>query len=316
MKPVKVISVGRSHENDVVLSNDSKVSRHHCQLIKYDDGSCSVTDMGSSNGTFVNGQRISGVCKLNPQDTVTVGTTTLPWQNHLGVGTSGGGIPPKNGGASTGLIIGIIVAGVATLGLVLFLILGGTGKDGGSNGSDSTAVTENYDQDPLNLNIPDPAQQDTNKAKAAKWIGDWVSESGYFILEIKSVANGKVKGTYSYMDESHIDMIDENGNPISGTMSADMKSAVISYTSGWGGKGKVRLTLKDDGRMYMKIISSEGQSFMLNNAYLTKSKKKSSDNKKENKGRTGEVKNKTKNNNNSIDTVSQIDSRTRRTVQM
>lgn len=313
MKPVKVISVGRSHENDVVLSNDSKVSRHHCQLIKYDDGSCSVTDMGSSNGTFVNGQRISGVCKLNPQDTVTVGTTTLPWQNHLGVGTSGGGVPPKNGGASTGLIIGIIVAGVAILGLVLFLILGGTDKDGGSNGSDTTAGNGSISiLDPLNTVIPgdktNPGKKDTSEAinpDASAWCGRW--ENGDFVLEIRSVAKGKLVGGYVYASESHTDTGDEEDgffNPVSGSINADLKTAVASFTSkSWGGKGKFKLTLRKDGKIYLKIISSTGQFFVPDEAILSRQG-------------TGEVKNKTKNNNNAIDTVSQIDSRTRRTMQM
>ncbi|MCW8141614.1 MAG: FHA domain-containing protein, partial [Planctomycetota bacterium] len=51
--------VGRNPDNAIVLAYDTQVSRHHA-LITWDGRRLTVTDLGSSNGTFVNGQRVTG----------------------------------------------------------------------------------------------------------------------------------------------------------------------------------------------------------------------------------------------------------------
>ena len=79
---MKVITIGRSSQNDITV-NDSKVSRHHCQIIQHDDGNFSLSDFGSTNGTYVNGNRVHGEVKLNPSDVVRIGNTTLQWRNYF-----------------------------------------------------------------------------------------------------------------------------------------------------------------------------------------------------------------------------------------
>ena len=111
------------------------------------------------------------------------------------------------------------------------------------------------------------------------WLGKWYFETDDFgfMLEIKTVSNGEMKGGYVYTSESHIDAGDEDAdflNPVKGTISADNKTAIISYTSGWGGSGKVKLTLLSNGQMKLRSISSEGASFMLNEAVLTQANKR------------------------------------------
>ena len=49
----------------------ANVSRQHCELL-IDAGSLVVRDLGSSNGTFLNGERVDQA-KLSPGDTLTVG---------------------------------------------------------------------------------------------------------------------------------------------------------------------------------------------------------------------------------------------------
>lgn len=65
--------IGRRPGCDIVLS-DSSVSRRHARLDRQ-DGIYSVTDLGSTNGTKVNGARIAGNVLLSPGDVITLGTT-------------------------------------------------------------------------------------------------------------------------------------------------------------------------------------------------------------------------------------------------
>jgi len=67
--------MGRQSGNDVVVP-DEQVSRRHAE-IEERNGGLVVTDLGSSNGTFVNGTRITSAQTLQPGDTVQVGTTVL-----------------------------------------------------------------------------------------------------------------------------------------------------------------------------------------------------------------------------------------------
>jgi pSer/pThr/pTyr-binding forkhead associated (FHA) protein len=68
-------SIGREAGRDVFLPNDTAVSRRHARIVREDQGFV-VYDEGSSNGTFVNGARISRAI-VGPGDTVTVGGTDL-----------------------------------------------------------------------------------------------------------------------------------------------------------------------------------------------------------------------------------------------
>ena len=80
---MKVITLGRSTENNDIVVNDEKVSRNHLQMVMDDNGNYSVVDLESTNGTYVNGQRISGEVRLRPGDEVRIGQTVLPWQNYF-----------------------------------------------------------------------------------------------------------------------------------------------------------------------------------------------------------------------------------------
>lgn len=70
-----VNSIGR-HDDCVIRIRSSQVSRRHCELFEA-DGSLIVRDLGSSNGTFVNGDRIEAPRVLHPGDALTVGGVTL-----------------------------------------------------------------------------------------------------------------------------------------------------------------------------------------------------------------------------------------------
>ncbi|MEU0334557.1 FHA domain-containing protein [Streptomyces sp. NPDC006193] len=70
----RVMRIGRSLENDLVVS-DLQVSRHHAEFHATPDGRFEIRDLGSHNGTFVNGQPIAkgGSALLGPTDIVGVG---------------------------------------------------------------------------------------------------------------------------------------------------------------------------------------------------------------------------------------------------
>ena len=80
---MKVITIGRSTESNDIVVNDEKVSRNHLQMVMDDNGNYSVVDLESTNGTYVNGQRIFGEVRLRPGDEVRIGQTVLPWQNYF-----------------------------------------------------------------------------------------------------------------------------------------------------------------------------------------------------------------------------------------
>src|SRR3954468_11524180 len=68
-------SLGRADENDIVLSGDL-VSRKHAR-IRVKGDSLSVEDLGSRNGSKVNGNPLTGMVGLVAGDTVNVGENTL-----------------------------------------------------------------------------------------------------------------------------------------------------------------------------------------------------------------------------------------------
>jgi 2-alkenal reductase len=86
--------IGRDEECDLVLS-DSKVSRRHA-AVELVDGEATLRDLGSRNGTFVNGTRVESV-RLRGHEQIQVGDTVLASS------------PDKRSGGST-------VFGSATLG--------------------------------------------------------------------------------------------------------------------------------------------------------------------------------------------------------
>jgi hypothetical protein len=81
---MRVITIGRNSNNNVVISDDKTVSRNHCQLIE-ENGRYRLADFGSANGTFVNGKQIplNSEVNLNPGDIIKIGNTVLPWMNYF-----------------------------------------------------------------------------------------------------------------------------------------------------------------------------------------------------------------------------------------
>jgi hypothetical protein len=71
------LTLGRATECDIVV-DDLSTSRRHAEL-RSEDGDYWVVDLGSTNGTEVNGKRVDRA-KLEPGDVITVGQTQLHFE--------------------------------------------------------------------------------------------------------------------------------------------------------------------------------------------------------------------------------------------
>jgi hypothetical protein len=72
------VTIGRSRQCDVVL-NDPNVSRQHAE-IRPRAGSWVLTDLGSTNGSSLNGRRIEGPEVVNAGDELEIGTSVIKFE--------------------------------------------------------------------------------------------------------------------------------------------------------------------------------------------------------------------------------------------
>ncbi|MBA2357323.1 MAG: FHA domain-containing protein [Actinobacteria bacterium] len=73
------LTVGRGSQNDVPLDRDDFASGRHARFEPRRDGVW-VEDVGSTNGTYVNGARLSQARRLRPGDVVRIGQTDLRFE--------------------------------------------------------------------------------------------------------------------------------------------------------------------------------------------------------------------------------------------
>ena len=81
------VTVGKDLSNDLPLPDDRTVSGLHAVLERFPAGWC-VTDLGSSNGTFVNGERIWHARRLRHGDELRVGQVRLVLRDSEALGRS------------------------------------------------------------------------------------------------------------------------------------------------------------------------------------------------------------------------------------
>ncbi|HKQ06824.1 MAG TPA: SpoIIE family protein phosphatase [Blastocatellia bacterium] len=74
------LTIGRSSRNDICIS-DPFASRLHAELRREGDHVLLV-DNGSANGTFLNGQRVSGTVRLEPGDLIRIGETEIEFKTE------------------------------------------------------------------------------------------------------------------------------------------------------------------------------------------------------------------------------------------
>ncbi len=71
------VSIGRSQDNDIVLT-EGKISRRHAKVV-FEEGSFFLVDLGSSNGTYVNGKRVTRVM-LQEEDEILIGESMMSFR--------------------------------------------------------------------------------------------------------------------------------------------------------------------------------------------------------------------------------------------
>jgi pSer/pThr/pTyr-binding forkhead associated (FHA) protein len=69
--------IGRGAGGQGLLSDDVQLSRRHARIARDASGQLTIEDLGSANGTFVNGERVRGPQALKNGDSVRVGLTTM-----------------------------------------------------------------------------------------------------------------------------------------------------------------------------------------------------------------------------------------------
>ena len=86
--PQQSWTIGSDSSCDLVVKNNT-VSGQHCRLSS-DGDQLTLTDLGSTNGTYVNGQRLLGTQQISTSDKITLGQTqSMPWPESINPSRSG-----------------------------------------------------------------------------------------------------------------------------------------------------------------------------------------------------------------------------------
>ncbi len=71
-----LVMIGRGADCQLLLDDDY-VSTRHARVVRAEEGGFYVEDLGSTNGSYVNGQRITAPTTITLQDSVRIGKTVL-----------------------------------------------------------------------------------------------------------------------------------------------------------------------------------------------------------------------------------------------
>ncbi|HRK32663.1 MAG TPA: FHA domain-containing protein [Tepidisphaeraceae bacterium] len=123
--------VGRREDCDVRIPL-GEISRKHCKIIREDD-ELKIEDLGSSNGTYINGQRVQGA-SLSPGDTIKIGSVVFVVQLD--------GVPGDDEMTPFTSDNVVAVAGDTSSHDSASHDVGFTGSDGSAPGMDPTAISD------------------------------------------------------------------------------------------------------------------------------------------------------------------------------
>ncbi|MGY1793199.1 ATP-binding cassette domain-containing protein [Geodermatophilus sp. SYSU D00525] len=98
----RTVVIGRDPACDVVLADDPLVSRRHAAIdVPAGSGAAVLRDLGSSNGTHLDGVRLRGPAVLTAGDGIGVGGTTLTWDGRAAT------VPGRPGAALSARHLGV-----------------------------------------------------------------------------------------------------------------------------------------------------------------------------------------------------------------
>ena len=120
-------SIGRHGDNEIILP-DSQVSRHHAEIVMQ-GGRWLIADLGSANGTFVNGERLTGPRVLSHDDLIRVGQTQFRVEIATAIAARDTLVDQKPvpsaatpARSRTGLIVALAITAIAAILLAVFVI--------------------------------------------------------------------------------------------------------------------------------------------------------------------------------------------------
>ena len=96
-----IVLIGRQSDCDVSLTKSRKISRKHCCIAQVND-SLIIRDLGSTNGIFLNGNRIAKEALLTLGDEITIGDIQFTLRNELPAAIKGNGARNTKGNDNQG----------------------------------------------------------------------------------------------------------------------------------------------------------------------------------------------------------------------
>lgn len=146
----RVVNVGRNPTNLLAFDpeKDDRVSGNHAQLLVLDDGRVVLSDLGSRNGTLINGQKIAGQVPLTPGMTVQFGSdggpqVTITWGEAPAAPAPAPAAPPKKGGGGTVVLVcGLLLLLLLCVGGGVAVLLLRGGKDSTPGTAPPPAATD------------------------------------------------------------------------------------------------------------------------------------------------------------------------------
>lgn len=160
-------SIGRVAGNTIALEDETGASRRHCQILKIKDG-FELTDVGSTNGTKVNGAAVKRH-KLRDGDRIEIGQTLLVWsEGAVAAATADDEIlleePEGSGPART--------SAASQASDQCFLVHSGGPKDGQKLALDKKRVT--FGRNPKNTCVVDDSMASGYHCEIAREGGAWL----------------------------------------------------------------------------------------------------------------------------------------------
>ncbi|HEX2125257.1 MAG TPA: trypsin-like peptidase domain-containing protein [Thermoleophilaceae bacterium] len=211
-------TLGREGTTNLVL-RDAKASRRHASLRELPDGRVELTDLGSRNGTFVNGQQVTAPVVLSGGEEIRIGDTVLravpeqaaapppppsppppiapPFTPPPPVVTQSDAPPPPGPSASTmqRLVIQRGLRRVTILGIVVLVLLVGviaalvTGVFGGGDGDDQLSNAEVVDESRTRTVLVVTSKGFGEGGRGSGWV--WDASEGIIVTNAHVTAGGE-----------------------------------------------------------------------------------------------------------------------------